>query len=60
MILVLVDGKKATLEVDTTLTDPFFYDPIWEEHATNAVINVDEGEGGAISTSQEEAGGAPD
>lgn len=46
VIVVVVDGKKVTVEVDTTKTDPFFYDPLWEDHAA-VVSQVDLEEEGA-------------
>lgn len=35
VILVVVDGRKAMVEVDSTKTDPFFYDPIWETYGAD-------------------------
>ena len=31
VVLVVVDGKKVTVEVNTTKKDSFFYDPTWDE-----------------------------
>lgn len=32
VILIVLDGKKVTVEVDSTKMDPFFFDPLWENH----------------------------
>ena len=32
MILIILDGKKVTVEVDSTKSDPFFFDPLWENY----------------------------
>ena len=31
VVLVIVDGKKVTVEINTTKKDSFFYDPTWDE-----------------------------
>ena len=32
VILIVLDGKKVTVEVDSTKSDPFFFDPLWENY----------------------------
>ena len=32
VILITLDDKKVTIEVDSTKSDPFFFDPLWEKH----------------------------
>ena len=32
VILVILDGTRVSLEINTTKTDNFFYDPTWDEH----------------------------
>ena len=31
VILVILDGTKVSLEINTTRKDNFFYDPTWDE-----------------------------
>ena len=40
VILIVVGGKKVTVEIDSTKLDPFYYDPIWEKYEVN-VEDVD-------------------
>lgn len=31
VVLVVVDGSKVSVEINTTTQDKFFYDPTWED-----------------------------
>ena len=41
VILVILDGERVSLEINTTKKDNFFYDPTWDEHEV-VVTEIDD------------------
>ena len=37
VLLIILDGRRVSLEINTTKKDSFFYDPTWDEH--EVVVN---------------------
>ena len=44
VVLVLVAGTKVSVEINTTKTDNFFYDPTWDEPEIEVNEADDDGE----------------